>query len=134
VNPPASVADWLSFWLIATLTVPLACAGVTACSWVELMYVTLTAATPPNVTVAERSNPEPVMVTFVPPAVGPEFGATPAIANWIADRPHALLLPLFAYAAPEHNKTMSAANKWRQCLPEIGLVLPIGVWPSCPYF
>jgi hypothetical protein len=49
---------------------------VTAVIWVELGTVTEEADTPPKVTVAPAWKFEPVMVTGVPPAGAPEFGAT----------------------------------------------------------
>jgi hypothetical protein len=41
---------------------------------VLLTTFTPVAAVPPRLTVAPATNPEPVMVTAVPPATGPEFG------------------------------------------------------------
>ena len=61
----------------ATSTVPAACAGVVAVICVTLFTVKL-AAVPPNVTpVVTPVKPVPVMVTLVPPLVGPVFGLTP---------------------------------------------------------
>jgi hypothetical protein len=50
---------------------------------IELLPATFTfaAAAPPKVTVAPEAKPDPVMVTDVPPPVGPEFGDTPAIVG-----------------------------------------------------
>ena len=56
--------------LISTVPVP---AGVVAVRLVAELYVTL-AGIVPNVTVDALVNPEPVMVTAVPPAVDPLVG------------------------------------------------------------
>ena len=45
--------------------------------WVALVTTTFVAAVPPNVTTAPAWNPLPVIVTAVPPAVGPDEGDTP---------------------------------------------------------
>jgi hypothetical protein len=59
-----------------TVTAPAACAGVVAVIVVLFTTVTLVAAVPPNVTVAPAAKFVPVIVTAVPPAVDPLFGAT----------------------------------------------------------
>ena len=56
--------------LTSTIPVP---AGEVAVRRVAELYVTL-AATVPNVTVDALVNPEPVMVTAVPPTTGPFAG------------------------------------------------------------
>ena len=43
---------------------------------VAFTIVKLVAATPPKVTLVAPVNVVPVMVTLVPPAMGPEFGLT----------------------------------------------------------
>ena len=58
-----------------TSTGPGAADGVITDIPVALSAVTVP-ATPPNVTVAPDSNSVPVIVTAVPPLVGPEFGWT----------------------------------------------------------
>jgi hypothetical protein len=58
----------------STLAVPAEPAGVTAVIEVAETMVTLVAAAPPIVTAVAPVKPVPVMVTDVPPAVGPEFG------------------------------------------------------------
>jgi hypothetical protein len=58
-----------------TSTGPAAADGVTPEISVALNAVTVP-ATPPNVTVAPDSNSVPVIVTAVPPLVGPEVGCT----------------------------------------------------------
>jgi hypothetical protein len=63
--PPAVVTS--------TLAVP-APAGVTAVIEVDETTVTLVAAVPPIVTPVAPVKPVPVIVTDVPPAVGPELG------------------------------------------------------------
>ena len=54
-----------------TFTAPAACAGVIAVMVVALTTTTLVAAVPPNVTAVAPVKLVPVMVTLVPPAVGP---------------------------------------------------------------
>jgi hypothetical protein len=58
-----------------TLTAPAVCAAVVAVIDLLLTTTTPVAAVPPKVTVAPDWKPVPVMVTAVPPAVGPELGA-----------------------------------------------------------
>jgi len=53
---------------------PAAPAGVTAVKLVALPKETPVAAAPPMVTVAPSTKSVPVMVTLVPPVVGPETG------------------------------------------------------------
>ena len=60
----------------ATVTAPAACAGVVAVMLVPLTTTTFVAAVPPNDTVAPAAKFVPVIVTPVPPAVGPLFGDT----------------------------------------------------------
>jgi hypothetical protein len=50
---------------------------------VALTTVTLVAATPPIVTVAPLTKPVPVIVTGVPPPIGPEFGEILVIVTGI---------------------------------------------------
>ena len=58
-------------------TTPAACAGVVAVIVVELTTtVTPVTGRPPNVTAVAPVKLVPVMVTKVPPAIGPEFGLT----------------------------------------------------------
>jgi hypothetical protein len=60
----------------ATSTVPDACAGDTAVIDVPLFTVNDAAAVEPKLTADAPVNPVPVIVTDVPPAVGPAFGET----------------------------------------------------------
>ena len=60
----------------ATVTAPAACAGVVAVIEVLFTTTTLVAAVPPKVTVAPVAKFVPVMVTAVPPPVGPLLGLT----------------------------------------------------------
>jgi hypothetical protein len=64
--------------LLVTVTVaaPALPAGVVAVIVVPFATTTLVAAAPPNVTVAPLAKFVPVIVTAVPPAAGPLFGAT----------------------------------------------------------
>jgi hypothetical protein len=57
-----------------TVAAPAACAGVVAVICVPLTTTTFVAAVPPNVTVAPVAKFVPVIVTAVPPAIGPLFG------------------------------------------------------------
>jgi hypothetical protein len=59
-----------------TVTAPALPAGVVAVIVVLFTTTTLVAATLPNVTVAPAAKFVPVIVTAVPPATGPLFGAT----------------------------------------------------------
>jgi hypothetical protein len=59
-----------------TVTAPALPAGVVAVIVVLFTTTTLVAAVPPNVTVAPAAKFVPVIVTAVPPATGPLFGAT----------------------------------------------------------
>ena len=57
-----------------TLAVPAACAGAVAMMVVGLTTVMPVAAAPPMVTAVAPVNPVPVMLTDVPPTVGPDAG------------------------------------------------------------
>jgi hypothetical protein len=59
-----------------TLTAPADPAGVVALSELLLTKLTLLAAAPPKVTFAPETKLLPVMLTTVPPPVGPELGDT----------------------------------------------------------
>jgi hypothetical protein len=59
-----------------TVTAPDVPAGVVAVIVVPLTTVTFVAAAEPNVTVAPEAKFVPVIVTAVPPAVGPLLGLT----------------------------------------------------------
>jgi hypothetical protein len=59
-----------------TVTAPAVPAGVVAVICVALTTTTLVAAVVPTVTVAPVAKFVPVIVTGVPPAVGPLFGET----------------------------------------------------------
>lgn len=66
--------------LTITLTGPGACGGDTATQLLALEQVTAVAASAPKATVVTPgvvANPVPVMVTAVPPVIGPVFGARP---------------------------------------------------------
>ena len=56
------------------LCAPAAWAGETAVIWVSETTVKLVAATVPKSTLVAPVKPVPVMVTVVPPVVGPEVG------------------------------------------------------------
>jgi hypothetical protein len=76
VNPLARLPLW-PFKVTVTVTAPAVPAGVVAVIDVLLTTTTLAAAVLPNVTVAPVAKLVPVMVTEVPPVVGPVFGLTP---------------------------------------------------------
>ena len=63
-------------WSTVTLTVPADSAGATAVIEVAEFTVTLVAATLPKLTVSPDAYEVPVIVTDVPPAVGPAVGLT----------------------------------------------------------
>lgn len=71
---PLPVPEMVFGFVTTTFTVPGPRAGVLAVSEVELPKTTLAAGTPPSVTVAPFTKPEPVMVTVVPPVTGPVVG------------------------------------------------------------
>jgi hypothetical protein len=75
VNPLARLPLW-PFKVTVTVTAPAVPAGVVAVIDVLLTTTTLVAAVLPNVTVAPVAKLVPVMVTEVPPVVGPVFGLT----------------------------------------------------------
>ena len=64
------------FTVTVTVTAPALPAGVVAVIVVLFTTTTFVAAVPPNVTVAPAAKFVPVIVTAVPPAVGPLFGDT----------------------------------------------------------
>jgi hypothetical protein len=64
-----------------TSTVPVR-AGLVAVIWVELSIVKLVAAVRPKLTALAPPKFVPVMVTDVPPLVGPALGATALTAGW----------------------------------------------------
>jgi hypothetical protein len=75
VNPLARL-PLCPFTVTVTVTAPALPAGVVAVICVPLTITTFVAAVPPNVTVAPAAKFVPVIVTAVPPAVGPLFGDT----------------------------------------------------------
>ena len=60
----------------ATSTLPTACAGATAVTWVGDTATTFVAGTPPKLTPVTAPRLTPVMVTAVPPDTGPVVGAS----------------------------------------------------------
>jgi hypothetical protein len=66
---------WLSGFVTVALTAPAACAVVVPVMLVPVTPETVTGE-PPSEAVAPLWNPEPVMVTDVPPAAGPLVGAS----------------------------------------------------------
>ena len=65
-----------------TVTAPALPAGVVAVMAVLFTTTTFVAAVPPNVTVAPAAKFVPVIVTAVPPAVGPVLGDTLRHRRW----------------------------------------------------
>ena len=80
VNPPGSVADPPTVVTVTSLG-PALPAGVVQVIVVGVATTTLVQGFPPIKTVAEPSKFEPVIVIWVPPADGPDDGATPAIVG-----------------------------------------------------
>ena len=74
VNASASVPDCVLGLVTVTLTDPAAPAGEIAVSDDALLKTTPVAGVAPNVTVAPETKFAPLIVTVVPPAVGPEDG------------------------------------------------------------
>ncbi len=72
-------------FVTVTVTVPTAPAGDVAEMVVLFSTVTLVAALAPNVTVAPAAKLVPVMVTAVPPLVGPVLGPIPVTVGVGAD-------------------------------------------------
>ena len=70
------VADVPPTPVTVTSTAPAGATGDTAVIEVAEFTVTPVAATPPKLTVLPETNPVPVIVTEVPPAVVPLFGLT----------------------------------------------------------
>ena len=69
-----AVADVPPGVVTVTLTVPSASAGLTAVIFLSLLTANEGAGTVPNSTTDAPVNPEPLIVTEVPPAVDPEVG------------------------------------------------------------
>src|SRR5665213_2854070 len=63
-----------------TFTAPVP-AAVIAVIWVAESTVKLAAAVVPNLTAVAPVKPVPVMTTLVPPALGPDVGASPEIVG-----------------------------------------------------
>jgi hypothetical protein len=80
VNPLTRPALW-PLTVTVTVTAPALPAGVVAVMVVLFTTLTFVAAALPNVTVAPEANFVPVIVTVVPPAVGPMFGDTLVTAS-----------------------------------------------------
>ena len=76
VNPLARLPLCDPTFVTVTVTAPALPAGVVAVIDVALTTTTFVAAALPNVTVAPVAKFVPVIVTAVPPAVGPLFGLT----------------------------------------------------------
>jgi hypothetical protein len=80
VKHPVHVALCASGFVTITLTAPAACAVVVPVIEVASI-VTTVRADPPNETVAPDTKPLPLIVTDVPPAAFPLFGATDVTAG-----------------------------------------------------
>ena len=76
VNAPVPVTVWPSLLVITTSRAPAVPAGVTAVIIVPSIRITFVAATLPIVTPNEPPSTKfpPMIVTAVPPSIGPEFG------------------------------------------------------------
>jgi hypothetical protein len=77
VKDPVPVTDPPGV-MMTTFAVPAVPAGVVAVTDVSLTTVTLVACVPPMVTMVAPVKPLPVIVTEVPPAIGPVAGEMPA--------------------------------------------------------
>ena len=77
MNPFARLPACPLGLVTVTVAAPALPAGVVAVIEVLLTTTTLVAAVPPNVTVAPLAKFVPVIVTAVPPDVGPLLGLTP---------------------------------------------------------
>ena len=86
-----------------------------ACNSVQLIYATVGATVPPKVTEAECVKPVPVIVTVVPPAVGPALGPTPLIVN-----EELVLLGLLPKNAIEPARMKIKGRERYQNLPRLG--------------
>ena len=78
---PAEVAETPPAVVTVTSTVPAACVGEVAVRLVALVTVTAVAGVVPKLTVEPAVKPEPVTVTRVAPATGPEVGAMAVTAG-----------------------------------------------------
>lgn len=87
MNPPVSVALSPLGFVTDTLTDPAAWAGVTAVMVVLFGTLIFEAGAPPTVTVAPDRKFVPDIVTDVPPAVPPLFGAIDVIVGVPLDPP-----------------------------------------------
>ena len=76
VNPPARLPLCPPGLVTVTVAAPALPTGVVAVMLVLLTTTTFVAAVPPNVTAAPAAKFVPVIVTAVPPAIGPLFGDT----------------------------------------------------------
>ena len=77
VKAPLRLALWPLELVTVTFTAPAEAAGVVAVIWVELATVivaVVVAAALPKVTVSPAAKPVPLIVTAVPPDVGPLAG------------------------------------------------------------
>jgi len=77
VNPFVRLPLWPPVLVTATVTAPAVPTGVVAVIVVPFTTVTFVAAVLANVTVAPAAKSVPVIVTAVPPAIGPLFGLIP---------------------------------------------------------
>jgi hypothetical protein len=76
VNPFAKLPLGTPALVTVTVTAPALLAGVVAVICVPLTTTTFVAAVLPNITVAPDAKFAPVIVTAVPPVVGPLLGLT----------------------------------------------------------
>ena len=76
MNPFVRLPVWPLELVTVTVTAPALPAGVAAVMVVLFTTTTLVAAAEPKVTVSPLAKFVPVIVTEVPPAVGPLFGLT----------------------------------------------------------
>jgi hypothetical protein len=77
VKQLVQLPDCVSLFVTTALTRPAACAGVVAVIVVALTTVTAVAGVPSIVREAPAVKAVPVIVTLVPPLIGPEIGLIP---------------------------------------------------------
>jgi hypothetical protein len=99
-----------------TSTAPVAWGPVAAVMVFESTTLTLVAATPPTVTMAPLWKLPPEMVTGVPPAVEPWFGAMPVTAGGlfcgVMQTPRAFWILGLTTATVRGWKTISVEQPW----------------------
>src|SRR5436190_1641213 len=124
VKPLASVPLWVSGLVTRTATTPPACAGVVAVMEVLFTTTTVAAAVPPMAHVAPLTKSVAVMVTTVPPSVGPDAGDTVVMVGAVETYVNALAsVPLCASGLVTVTLTAPAAWAGVVAVIEVALVI-----------